>query len=105
MCFRDIYANDDLIFLVDKYFTCINSIRHIFALATVLSCIFHVIKFLRTLFATAFATVEKKDVIMLKLRSLIFACDEQAFKAANEDFLNETANVQVRINKNYRNLG
>ena len=56
------------------------------------------------LFATALATVEKKDVMMLKLRSVIFTRDEKAFKTANEDFLEETIDVQVRINQVYRNL-
>ena len=73
--FRTLYSKDDFIFLVDKDFTCIASIKRAYPNSTVLLCIFHVIKFLRTLFATALTTKEKKEEIMAKFKSALYARD------------------------------
>ena len=60
---------NDYIFLVDKYFTGIETIKRIFPVATVLLSVFHVLKFMKTLISTALTTVEIKKDIFIKFRS------------------------------------
>ena len=102
--FRSLYNKNDLIFLVDEDFTCIKSIKQAYPNSTVLLCIFHAIKFLRTLFATALATVEKKEEIMANFKLLLYAHDPESFNVANENFLKLCVDVEVRSNDKYVNL-
>ena len=71
---------------------------------TVLLCIFHVLKFVRSLFATAVVVVEKKKTMLLKFRALVFARDDADFNTANDAFLAEVHGVVVTVGKSERDL-
>ena len=103
-CFRSIYPVDEIVFLVDKDFTCIDSIYRTFPHATVLLCIFHVLKFVRSLFATAVVVVEKKKTMLQKFRALVYARDDDDFNVANDAFLAEILGVVVTVGKSERDL-
>ena len=98
-CFREVFDKNDPIFLVDKDFTCISSLLEIFPNATILLCIFHVIKFVRTLISTALVIVDKKKVILQKFKAVLFSRDTDTFKKNNDSFTEEIMGVQVRVNE------
>ena len=64
--FKLLNNKDDYIFLVDKDFNSIDCVKTNFADVVVLLCQFHVLKFMKTLMATALATVEMKEEMMKK---------------------------------------
>ena len=58
--FSQICIRQDLIFIIDKDFTEISSIRKVFPSSIILICIFHCLKFIRNLISTIPDTVEVK---------------------------------------------
>ena len=60
--FRRICTRDDYIFMVDKDFTNIDSLKEVLPQnLAILLCIFHVLKYVKSLFATAPVKVKKKE--------------------------------------------
>ena len=67
--FSDLCNNSkDKMFIVDKDFTQIGSIKKHFPMSIILLCQFHTLKYMRTLMATALATVEQKTIYMINLK-------------------------------------
>ena len=115
--FTDICTNTDKIFIVDKDFTQMESIKKHFPDCTVLLCQFHTLKFMRTLFATALVKVEKKTELYSKFKQVVYAYDEATFNSENAEFMSlctttdvsgttprTTREVLIRVNKNYQPL-
>ena len=61
--FKKICETTKKLFIVDKDFTQLASIRKNFSDAIILLCQFHALKFMRTLIASVTVTVEKKNLI------------------------------------------
>ena len=62
------------------------------------------IKFLRTLFATALARKEKKEEIMVQFKSVLYARDSDSFKVSHEKFLKTCLAIEVHTNDAYGKL-
>ena len=60
---------------------------------------------MRNIFSTALETVEKKDLLLMKFRAVIFSRNADAFDVANMDFLDEASNVMICINQVNKDLG
>lgn len=101
---KGLNQRDDYIFLVDKDFTGIEAVKRTFPGATVLLCVFHVFKFMKTLISTAVTTVEIKKDIFLKFRSLTYCPSQSLYDDLRKDFLNAIKDVQVRCNDTYVNF-
>ena len=86
---------NDYIFLVDKYFTGIETIKRIFPVATVLLLVFHVLKFMKTLISTALTTVEIKKDIFTKFRSLTYCPSQSLYEKLRQAFQNIVEDIQV----------
>ena len=49
-------------------------------------------------------TKEKKEEIMAKFKSALYARDVDSFQVANENFLKSCSNIEVRTNEKYLKL-
>ena len=99
-----ICCRQDLIFLVDKDFTEISSIRKVFPLSVVLLCIFHCLKFMRTLFSTIPDTVEVKEEVMDQFKKVLYSHTEEIFLVENEKLLQLIEKLEVRTDGKYVSL-
>ena len=95
---------NDYIFLVDKDFTGIETVRRIFSGAIVLLCTFHVLKFMRTLISTALTTQEIKKDIFDNFRVLTYCPSRSLYEELKKNFLDVIKNLQVRTNDKYVNF-
>ena len=109
-CFRFIFEQfakvcirQDIIFITDKDFTEINTLKKNFPSSIILLCQFHTIKFMHCLFSTIPDYVEVKGDIMGQFKRVLYSKTENAFNDENEIFLKLTENVLVRnAQQNYR---
>ena len=76
-CFKRICTRDDYIFMANKDFTDIDGLKEVFHQnLAILLCIFHVLKYVNSLFATAPVKVEKKNALMLAFKNVLYAHNE-----------------------------
>ena len=104
--FSVLCANPDKIFIVDKDFTQLDSIKRHFPGCTVLLCQFHTLKYMRTLLATALATVEKKTELFAQFKKILYAHSEVSYYEENATFIeaSRSTDIQIRINQQYKSL-
>ena len=102
--FSKICVRQDLIFLIDKDFTEMETLRKVFPSSMVLLCVFHTLKYMRNLFATIPDTVEVKERINTQFKRLVYSNSAEIFQTENDVFLAMVENVQVRTSKKYVNL-
>lgn len=101
--FSRICVRQDLMFLIDKDFTEMSSIRKAFPSSIVLLCVFHCLKFMRTLFSTIPDVVEVKEAVMDQFKKVVYSHSEEIFEEENKRFEDLVENLQVRT-KDYVNL-
>ena len=99
--FKTLCRREDIMFLVDKDFTNIESIKKAFSEVTILLCVFYVLKYMRTLISTAVTRVEKQEAIFRKFKKVVYAHTDDIFKVINSDFLTEIGDIEVRQNGKY----
>ena len=99
-----ICCRQDMTFLVDKDFTEISSIRKVFPMSVVLLCIFHCLKFQRTLFSTILAKVEVKEEVMDQFKKVLYSHTEEIFVVENKKFLQLIETLEVRTDGKYVSL-
>ena len=102
--FSRICVRQDLIFIIDKDFTECRSIKKVFPAAIVLLCIFHCLKFMRTLFSTIPEVVEIKEEVMDQFKRVVYSHDEKGFDAETDKFELLVKDLQVRTLAGYVNL-
>ena len=102
--FQNSILNDPAYCIIDKDFMEISTIKKIFPNCIILLCIFHVLKYQKTLISTARCSsdvtrvdLEKKDSIMESLRSLVYAHTREEAKERSEKFHKEIIGVEVRV--------
>ena len=98
---KSLNQRNDYIFLVDKDFTEIETIRRIFPGVVVLLCTFHVFKFMRSLITTALTTQEIKKEIFEKFRALTLCPSRSLYEDLKKNFLDVIKDIQVRSNGKY----
>ena len=79
-------------------FTEIRILKIVFPLSVVLLCLFHVIKWMKSILATANVEQEKKVELMAGFKGLIYALDEERFLAASHHWYGLIADVEVGTN-------
>ena len=94
--FKKMCLKDELIFTVDKDFGQLAVLRAVFPRASVLLCIFHAIKFMKVLFASAPVLIEKKDAMLSQFRKILYSNSEEEFKAEESEFLKVCKGVTVK---------
>lgn len=72
-CFKHIYSEQPTVFIVAKDFTEIAVLREVFVTTTILLCNFYVVKYIKNLLATALITVELKNDLMSKFKTMMYA--------------------------------
>ena len=97
--FANICVRQDLIFLIDKDFTEVSSLRKVFPSSTVLLCIFHVLKYIKNLVTTALARQEKKHEIFSQFKKVLYSRTEAIFVKENKTFLEIVKDIEVRAGK------
>ena len=102
--FKQICLRGTLIFVVDKDFGQLGVLYAVFPHARVLLCIFHAIKFLRTLFASAPVLKEKKEELLDQFRAVLYSNTEEVFNEEDKKFVKACENVTVKTGKNYDDL-
>ena len=102
--FSRISIRQDTIFLIDKDFTEQASIRKIFPTSIVLLCVFHTLKFMRTLFSTIPDTIDVKNSVMSQFKKVVYANTENIFDEENLKFEELVESLKVRTQKDYVNL-
>ena len=94
--FSKICVRQDLIYLIDKDFTEISSLKKNFPSSVVLLCVFHCLKFMRTLFSTIPDIVEIKEEVMDQFKKLVYSHSEEIFGDENKKFLSLLKGLRVR---------
>ena len=102
--FAKLCVRQDLIFLIDKDFTEISSLRKIFPNSTVLLCIFHALKYIRNLVSTALVRQEQKVEIFSQFKKVLYSRTEAVFTDENKIFLALVKDVEVRSGGSYVQL-
>ena len=97
-------CRQDMTFLIDKDFTEIASLRKIFPMSVVLLCIFHCLKYMRTLFSTIPDAVEVKEEVMDQFKRVLYSHSEEIFVTENEKLLTLIETLTVRTSKKYVSL-
>lgn len=84
-------------FIVDKDFTQLASIRKNFPDAIILPCQFHALKFMKILIASA--TVEKKNELKKLFKNAVYAHSEDTFNEVSKKFNEacEVDEIKVRV--------
>jgi len=100
-CFEHMCSEPPTIFMVDKDFNEISILREVFPTATNLLCLFHVIKYIKNLVATALTTVESKNDIMTNFKPMMYARTEESYKQKKSSFLASVSTVEVRASQKY----
>ena len=95
-CFKSLCLRQKLIFIVDKDFGQLAVLSKLFPGATILLCIFHAIKFIKTLVATAPVFVERKTAILKQFRTVLYSNTEADMCKNIDDFLNLVEGVEVK---------
>ena len=102
--FSKICVRQDLIFLIDKDFTEMETLRKVFPSAIVLLCVFHTLKYMRNLFATIPDTVEIKEDIYTQFKRLVYSNSVDIFETENDKFLDMVESIKVRTVQKYVSL-
>ena len=102
--FSRISVRQDLIFIIDKDFTEMSSIRKVFPTAIVLLCIFHCLKYMRSLFATIPEVVQVKEEVMDQFKKVVYSHNENIFEDQSLKFEELVENLVVKAGQNYANL-
>ena len=99
--FKALNNRNDYIFLVDKDFNSIDCVKRIFTDAVVLLCVFHVLKFMKNLVATAITTVDIKHDIFTAFKSLVYCPNESIFGEMKKTFFSLIKDIVVRRDQDY----
>ena len=99
--FKKLCLRQDLLFVVDKDFGQLEVLRELFPSAVVLLCVFHAIKFIKTLIATCPVVVETKSNLLLQFRRVLYSHTEDIFKLEDQKFVEMCGNLQVKTGENY----
>ena len=84
--FRRILSRDPRVIMVDKDFHEIKILNEVFKTTTILLCWFHVVKWWKTLIATAKVDLEVKAEIHGSFRKLMYARNSEQFEESLADF-------------------
>ena len=95
---KSLNERNDYIFLVDKDFNGIETVRRIFPGVAVLLCTFHVFKFMKSLITTALTKQEVKKDIYEKFRALTYCPSQSLYEELKKNFLDVIKGVEVRSN-------
>lgn len=98
---KSLNDREDYIFLVDKDFTGINTIKRTFSEVVVLLCAFHVLKFMRRLIATALTDADTKKVVFEKFHKLTYCPSASLYEDCKNDFLISIKDLEVRSSQTY----
>ena len=93
---KQICLRSSLIFVVDKDFGQLGVLSTIFPDARILLCIFHAIKFMRTLIASAPVVVEKKKEILDQFRVVLYSSKEEVVKKEDAKLVKICGGVTVK---------
>ena len=99
-----ICCRQDLTFIIDKDFTEMTSIKKVFPMSIILLCVFHCLKFMRTLFSTIPGVVEVKEEVMDQFKKVLYSQTEEIFAVENEKFMKLVENLEIRTGGKYVNL-
>ena len=102
--FSKICVRQDLIFLIDKDFTELATLKKIFPAAIVLLCIFHALKYIRNLVTTALVKQKEKVEIFSQFKKVLYSRTEDIFEKENIVFMEMIQNVEVRTTGGYVQL-
>ena len=102
--FSRISVRQDVIFIIDKDFTEMSSIRKVFPTAIVLLCVFHCLKYMRNLFATIPEVVQVKEEVMDQFKKIVYSHTENIFEEQSLKFEELVENLEVRTGQNYVSL-
>ena len=98
--FKQICLRGTLIFVVDKDFGQLGVLSSVFPQARVLLCVFHAIKFIRTLLASAPELKEKKEELLDQFRAVLYSNTEEVFNEEDKKFVKACGDVTVKTGKN-----
>ena len=93
-----------LIFIVDKDFGQLAVLNSIFPNSRILLCIFHAIKFMKNLIATAPVVVDKKKALLDQFKKVLYANTEDIFKKKDAKFLRVCGNVTIKSGEGQKSL-
>ena len=102
--FKQICLRYTLIFIVDKDFGQLAVLSSLFPESRILLCIFHAIKFIKNLVATAPVVVEKKKAILDQFKTTLYSNTEEIFQEENAKFLKVCGNITVKSGGNQTSL-
>ena len=97
-------CRQDLMFIIDKDFTEMSSIKKVFPTSIILLCVFHCLKFMRTLFSTIPGVVELKEEVMDQFKKVLYSRTEEIFAVENEKFMEIVENLEIRTSGKYVSL-
>ena len=97
--FKTISLHSNLIFIVDKDFGQLAVLSSLFPDARILLCIFHAIKFMKTLIASAPVLVSTKMKLVDQFKTVLYSNTEEIFKVQDRKFLRICGRITVTTGK------
>ena len=89
-------SGDNLLFMTDKDFKAMRSLRQVFTHSKILLCLFHVLQYMRTIIASACnCTVNVKNSLSTSFSKLVYSKSSEEFSLRNAAFKNEGEGVLV----------
>ena len=99
--FATICIRQDVVFLVDKDFTEVSTLKKVFPSSIVLLCIFHALKFICTLVSSALARTDKKGEIFDQFKKVLYSRSVEIFEKENKVFVDTIKTVEVKAGDKY----
>ena len=102
--FSRICVRQNIMFIIDKDFTELEVIRKVFPGVIIVLCMFHTLKYMKTLFSTIPDVVEVKHEVMNQFKKVLDSNTEEIFEEETAIFEDLIENVQVKTGDKYVSL-
>ena len=88
-------GREDIIFIIDKDFKEEDTLRKVFPFCVILYCRFHVIKYMKSIVATALIPVHEKHPIIARFVLIVYSKSKDDFDLKCKAFMTEIEGVKV----------
>ena len=92
---KKIIGKKEMIFVCDKDFTEMDSIRKVFKNCRILLCRFHVVKYVKSIISTAVVDKVKKEAILSIFKHVVWSRSRDDYEKYSKSLLAEAADIEV----------
>ena len=92
---KTLVIDDPPIIIIDKDFTELKSLETVFPLSVILLCLFHVLKYWKSMVSTASVELSVKDKVLELMRSMLYAQTQNHYLELFKEFSRITKDILI----------